>query len=95
VDKQLLENSSVDRERLETKTLSLNLSGLMQMYSAVVSNPSRIKLQRRRPPNSIEKPWTAVMQTDRCAEGKQLKRKPTLDLLITKSKPQFPLRGKF
>lgn len=64
----------------------------------MVSNPSRIKLQRRRPPNSNwlpSKPWNAVLQTDRCAEGKQLKRKPTLDLLITKSKPQFPLRGKF
>lgn len=35
------------------------------------------------------------LQTDRCAEGKQLRRKPTLDLLITKSKPQFPLRGEF
>lgn len=36
-----------------------------------------------------------MLQTDRCAEGKQLRRKPILDLLITKSKPQFPLRGEF
>lgn len=68
------------------------------MYSVMVSNPSRIKLHRRSPPNSNwiqSKPWNAVLQTDRCAEGKQLNRKPPLDLLITKTKPQFSLRGEF
>lgn len=64
----------------------------------MVSKPSRIKLHRRRPQNSkwlLSKLRNAVLRTDRCAEGKQLRRKPTLDLLITKSKPQFPLRGEF